>query len=232
MLNLKLLWPEVGAYTTVKFVAAGLGDDLHHTARRLAVLRLVATRLYIDFLDERDVDAIGHVLIFQPAASCNGGVGRTCPPTVIHSRSPIDQAADIASNWQLVIKGIVQVRSESCGRSIDPCRCRRNLDGLGYRTRLKRDGNRRGSVREHFDLFYVHSFEAGLLCLSGIITRHQEVEHKATLRVGHRCHVASRAGKRDLRFWHDRASRIHDRSAEVALNGRLLGEQTNTEKQN
>src|SRR6266481_5462074 len=104
MLNFELLWPEVGAYTTVKFVAAGLGDDLHHTARRLAVLRLVATCFHVDFFDKRkidagsecavisrehpntakgsvgDVDAIGHVLIFQPAASRNGGVGRTCPP--------------------------------------------------------------------------------------------------------------------------------------------------------
>src|SRR5712692_10011638 len=98
MLKFELLWPEVGAYDTVKFVAAGLGDDLHHAARRLAVLRFVATRLCIDFLDKReidagsqcavisrehtnaaksavgDVDAIGHVLIFQPTASRNGGV--------------------------------------------------------------------------------------------------------------------------------------------------------------
>src|SRR6266478_5193562 len=177
MLNFELLWPEVGAYTTVKFVAAGLGDDLHHTARRLAVLGFVATRFYIDFLDEReidagserqvisrenpntakssigDVDAIGHVLVFQPTASRNGGVGRTCPPTVVHSRSPIDQAADIASNWQLGIKGI------------------------GYRTRLKRDGKRRGSVGEHFDLFYIHSFEAGLLGLQRVKAGYQEVEH-------------------------------------------------------
>src|SRR5437879_11678139 len=100
MLNFELLRPKVGAYTAMKFIAAGLGDDLHHAARALAVLRFVATGLYVNLLDEReidagsegpvvsredpnaaksaigDVDAIGHILVFQPNASCNGRHGR------------------------------------------------------------------------------------------------------------------------------------------------------------
>src|SRR5437588_10673181 len=122
MLNFELLRPKVGAYAAMKFIAAGLGDYLHYAACRLAVLRLVATFFHIDFLDkgkidagsERavisrensntaksaigDIDAIGHVLIFQPTAPRNGRVGRTRPATLVHSRSRIEQASDIASN--------------------------------------------------------------------------------------------------------------------------------------
>src|SRR6266481_2034993 len=123
MLNLKLLRPKVGTDAAMKLITTGLGNDLHYAARRLAVLRLVATCFHIDFLDKGeidagsqcavisrenpnatksaigDIDAIGHVLIFQPTASRNGGVRRTCPAALIHSRSRIEQAGDIASNW-------------------------------------------------------------------------------------------------------------------------------------
>src|SRR6266853_3304297 len=121
MLNFELLRPKVGAYAAMKFIAAGLGDYLHHAACRLAVLRLVATGCHIDFLHKGeidagsegpiisrensntaksaigDIDAIGHVLIFQPTASRNGRVGRTCPTALVHSRSRIEQAGDVAS---------------------------------------------------------------------------------------------------------------------------------------
>src|SRR5437016_13119590 len=133
MLYFELLRPKVGAYTAMKFVATGLGDDLHYAACALAVLRFVATGLYVNLLhkgeiDARskrtvisrenpnaaksaigDVDAICHVLIFQPTASRYGGVGRTCPATFVHTRSRIEQTGDIASNRHLRIEGIVQV---------------------------------------------------------------------------------------------------------------------------
>src|SRR5260370_39192913 len=96
-LNLNLLTPKVGTDAAMKLITTGLGNDLHYAARRLAVLRLVATCFHIDFLDKGeidagsqgavisrenpnaaksaigDVDAIGHVLIFQPPASRNRG---------------------------------------------------------------------------------------------------------------------------------------------------------------
>src|SRR6266478_3885865 len=133
MLYLKLLRPKKGTDAAMKLISTGLGNDLHNAARRLAVLRFVATCFYIDLLhkgeidagSERpvisrehpnaakraigDVDAIGHVLIFQPAASRNRGVGRTGPATFVHPRSRIEQAGDIASDWHLGIEGIVQV---------------------------------------------------------------------------------------------------------------------------
>src|SRR3981081_3206545 len=134
VLNLKLLRPKVGTDAAVKLITTGLGNDLHYAARRLAVLRLVATCFHIDFFDKREIDAgresavisredantaknsigyadtVGYVLIFQPAASRNGGVGRTCPATLVHSRSRIEQAGHVASNWHLRIEGVVQVR--------------------------------------------------------------------------------------------------------------------------
>ena len=57
MLNLELLRPKVGTDAAVKLITTGLGNDLHYATRRLAVLRLVATRLYVDFLDKREIDA-------------------------------------------------------------------------------------------------------------------------------------------------------------------------------
>src|ERR1700732_4517906 len=120
MLNLKLLRPKKGTDAAMKLISTGLGNDLHYAARRLAVLRLVPTCFHIDFLHKReidagseravisrenpnaakgaigDVDAVGHVLIFQPAASRNGGVGRPCPAAFVHPRSRIEQAGDVA----------------------------------------------------------------------------------------------------------------------------------------
>ena len=144
----------------------------------------------------------------------------------------VEQAGDIASNGHLRVEGVVQVRFEFRGRDIHSSRSRRNLNRFRHSTRLKRDWNRQGSVREHFNLFHLHCFEACLLGLQRVIAGRQQVEHKATLRVGRRCPIAGRTGKRDLRFWHDGTCRVRDYSTEVALNGRLLGEQTNTEKQN
>src|SRR5258708_8717189 len=56
MLNLKLLRPKKATDAAVKLISTGLGNDLHNAARRLPVLRLVATCFHVDFLYKREND--------------------------------------------------------------------------------------------------------------------------------------------------------------------------------
>ena len=57
--RLERLRSKVSAHDAMQLIATGLGDDLHDTAGRLAVLGFKSAGLHLNFFYKRQVDAGG-----------------------------------------------------------------------------------------------------------------------------------------------------------------------------
>src|SRR5262249_31977864 len=90
-------------------------------------------------------------------------VGAATTKAVCCSRSQVEKALDVALQRQILIKLVVQVRSDSRAGRVHGGGARSHLDDLGDVSRIERQFERRGFADVDFNAGHVDALEAGLL---------------------------------------------------------------------
>ena len=238
---------HIAVHRAPELASTRLRDDVHDPALGLAVLRLEAAGLHLHLFDvgavdahaQRPVDAgedteaaeggvgdvhaVGHVQVVQRRPAGNGRVGLSTRLALRHARGQVEQVIDPPLDGQVLEDLRVDVGADRGVAGVDVHRPADDLDRLRDVAGAEREPDRRRLADVDGHVAHRRGLEPGQRRLDRILPGDEVGHLVAAPGVGDHDTFADRTRDRDRGPRHHGSRRVHDRPADAALRGNVLG---------